>query len=143
MSDIILSGDFTVFYTADNARKQIKWTGGATTTRTTNELYSACQDLFDELTQLDDGSPMSAQTPTEYTIGAIDASDTVPWFIDDETIQHLTGGAIKTALWTRITGTQAGIVRVAVSANTSIVYGYWQHHNRNTGRHIDWCTGRF
>jgi hypothetical protein len=123
MSDIILGGDLTVYYTADNSRKQLKWTGSAAGTRTTNEIYSAIQDLFDELTQLDDGIPMSAQTPTEYTIGAIDASDTVPWFIDDETIQHMKGGAIKTALWTRITGTQAGIVKIAVSANTSIVYG--------------------
>lgn len=123
--DVILSGDFSVYYSADNARKQIKWTGSATGTRTTNELYSALQDLFDELTQLDDGSPMSAQTPTEYTIGAIDASDTVPWFIDDETIQHLKGGAIKTNLWTRITGTQAGIVKVKLqgAGTNSIVYG--------------------
>lgn len=123
MSDVILSGDFTVYYTADANRKQIKWTGGATTTRSANELYSALQDLFDELTQLDDGSPMSAQTPTEYTIGAIDASDTVPWFIDDETIQHITGGAIKTAKWERISTVQAGLVQIAVSANAAIVYG--------------------
>lgn len=123
MADVILGGDFTVYYTADAARKQIKWTGAAATTRTANELYSALQDLFDELSQLDDGSPMSAQTPTEYTIGAIDASDTVPWFIDDETIQRITGGAIKTAKWERIQGIQAGIVQIAVSANAAIVYG--------------------
>lgn len=66
---------------------------------------------------------MSAQTPTQYTIGAIDASDIVPWFIDDETIQHLTGGALSTSKWTRITTTQPGIVKVLCSANTSIVYG--------------------
>lgn len=122
MADVILGGDFTVFYTADNNRKQIKWTGSATGTRSANALYSALQDLFDELAQLDDGIPMSAQTPTEYTIGAIDASDNVPWFIDDETIQRITGGAIKTNLWTRTTGTNPGIIKVAVSANTSIVY---------------------
>lgn len=123
MSDVILSGDVTVYYTADNSRKQIKWSGSASGTRTVNQLYSALQDLFDELSQLDDGTPMSAQTPTQYTIGAIDASDLTPWFIDDETIQHLTGGAITTSLWTRITGTQPGIIRVALSANAAIVYG--------------------
>lgn len=123
MSDTILSGDFTVFYLSDNSRKQIKWTGAGTNTYSVNQLYSALQDLFDELAQLDDGIPMSAQTPTEYTIGAIDASDTVPWFIDDETIQHLKGGALQTKLWTRITGTQPGIIKVRCSANTSIVYG--------------------
>ena len=123
MSDVILSGDFTVYYTADNNRKQIKWSGSATGTRTVNELYTAVQDLFDELTQLDDGSPLSAQTPVQLTIGAIDASDTVPWFIDDETIQHITGGAITTAGWTRIQGTQPGIVKLTLSANSAIVYG--------------------
>lgn len=122
MSDTILGGDFTVYYLSDNNRKQIKWTGSATGTRTANELYSALQDLFDELGQLDDGTPMSAQTPTEYTIGAIDASDIVPWFIDDETIQHITGGAIQTRLWTRITTLQPGIVKVRCSANTDLVY---------------------
>lgn len=123
MSDVILSGNFTVYYTADNNRKQIKWTGTATSTNTANQLYSALQDLFDELNQMDDGTPMSAQTPVQYTIGAIDSSDIVPWFIDDETIQHVTGGAITTSKWTRITGTQPGIVKVTCSANTSIVYG--------------------
>lgn len=123
MADTILGGDFTVYYTADNSRKQIKWTGSATGTRTVNELYSALQDLFDELAQMDDGVPMSAQTPTEYTIGAIDASDKTPWFIDDETIQHIKSGAIKTNLWTRITGTQAGIIKLTLSANSAIVYG--------------------
>lgn len=124
MADTILSGDFTVYYTSDNNRKQIKWSGSATVpTYTVNQLYSALQDLFDELAQLDDGTPMSAQTPTEYTIGAIDASDNIPWFIDDETIQRLKGGALKTNLWTRITGTQPGIIKVKCSANTSIVYG--------------------
>lgn len=122
MSDTILSGDFTVYYGADNGRKQIKWSG-STGTYTVNQLYSALQDLFDELAQIDDGVPMSAQTPTEYTIGSIDPSDLIPWFIDNETTQHLKGGAIKTSLWTRITGTQAGIVKVTCSANTDIVYG--------------------
>lgn len=122
MSDTILGGDFTVYYLSDNNRKQIKWTGSATGTRTANQLYSALQDLFDELGQIDDGSPMSAQTPTEYTIGAIDASDIVPWFIDDETIQHITSGAIQTRLWTRITTLQPGIVRVRCSANTDLTY---------------------
>jgi hypothetical protein len=68
--------------------------------------------------------PMSAQTPTEYTIGAIDASDIVPWFIDDETIQHITAGAIQTRLWTRITTLQPGIVKVRCSANTDLTYSH-------------------
>jgi hypothetical protein len=122
MADTILAGDFTVYYSAENRRKQIMWTGSATGTRTVNQLYSALQDLFDELTQMDDGVPMSAQTPTEYTIGIIDAGDKDPWFIDRSTVEHLTGGALKTASWDRATNTNTGILKI-VCNNTSIVSG--------------------
>jgi hypothetical protein len=127
MSDLILGGDFKVYYEAENRQKRIVWNGSATGTRSVNELYSALQDLFDELTQLDDGSPMSAQTPTEYTIGIIDTGDKNPWFIDRTTVEHLYGGALKTASWKRDipgngTTTNTGIVRVFCN-NTSIVEG--------------------
>lgn len=122
MADTILSGDFTVYYSAENRRKQIMWTGSATGTRTVNQLYSALQDLFDELTQMDDGVPMSAQTPTEYTIGIIDAGDKDPWFIDRTTVEHLTGGALKTASWDRVTTTNTGVLKI-ICNNTSIVSG--------------------
>ncbi|KKP72465.1 MAG: hypothetical protein UR68_C0015G0026 [Candidatus Roizmanbacteria bacterium GW2011_GWA2_35_19] len=122
MSDTILSGDFTVYYSAENRQKRIVWTGSATGTRTVNQLYSALQDLFDELTQLDDGVPMSAQTPTEYTIGIVDPGDKDPWFIDRTTVEHLTGGALKTASWDRVQDSNVGIVKV-VCNNTSIVSG--------------------
>ena len=126
MSDTILSGDFTVYYGAENRQKRIVWTGSDTGTRTINELYSALQDLFDELTQMDDGVPMSAQTPTEYTIGIIDTGDKDPWFIDRTTVEHLYGGALKTAEWQRDlpgdgTG-NVGIVKVTCN-NTNIVAG--------------------
>jgi len=128
MADTILGGDFSIYYEAENRQKRIEWSGGATT-RTANELYSALQDQFDELAQMDDGSPMSAQTPTEYTIGIIDAGDDDPWFIDRTTVEHITGGAIKTASWKRDlpgdgTG-NTGIVRIAytVGAGTDFVTG--------------------
>lgn len=122
MSHTILSDDFTVYYSAENRQKRIVWTGSATGTRTVNQLYSALQDLFDELTQMDDGVPMSAQTPTEYTIGIIDSGDKDPWFIDRTTVEHLTGGALKTASWDRVTGSNVGIARVTCN-NTDIVSG--------------------
>jgi hypothetical protein len=112
MSDTILSGDFTVYYLAENRQKRIVWTGSATGTRTVNELYSALADLLDELNQMDDGSVMSAQTPTEYTIGIIDPSDKDPWFIDRTSVEHLKGGALKTNGWARVTTTNTGIVRI-------------------------------
>lgn len=123
MSDTILAGDFTVYYEAETRRKAIKWSGLATGTRTVNELYSALQDLFDDLTQMDDGSPMSAQTPTEYTIGIIDASDDDPWFIDRDSVEHLTGGAVKTASWLRAEGTNTGIVRMNYTQTVALVAG--------------------
>jgi len=61
-------------------------------TYTSRQLYSYLQDTFDELGQMDDTVPMSAQTPTEFTM--INS-----WFIDDESTKFLTGGAISTSAW--------------------------------------------
>jgi hypothetical protein len=61
-----------------------------TTTYTTRALYSFVQDTFDELGNMDDTVPMSAQTPTEFTL--ING-----WFIDDESVKFLTGGALQTS----------------------------------------------
>ena len=121
MSATILSGDFTVYYLDENRQKRLEYTGSGTT-YTVNELYSALQDHFDELTQLDDGTPMSAQTPTEYTIGIIDSGDNDPWFIDKTSVEYLTGGAIKTASWLRAETTNTGIIKLTVD-NTNIVSG--------------------
>lgn len=59
---------------------------------TTNELYSALQDRFDEPDMMDQLVPMSAQTPTEYTM--ING-----WFIGNRDTEFLTGGAIQTSGW--------------------------------------------
>jgi hypothetical protein len=120
MSDSILGGDFTVYYGDDNRKKYIRWTGAASGTRTVNELYSALQDLFDEQGQMEDGIPMSAQTPVEYTVGIIDSGDLDPWYIPYETMQHLTGGAVKTAGWTSVVSSNVGIIVVPVTANAIV-----------------------
>jgi len=122
MSDTVLSGRWTVYYGSENRQKRIKWTGGSAEPDTVKSLYLALMDLFDELNQMDDGVPISAQTPTEYTIGIIDPGDKDPWFIDKESTEHLKGGALKTASWKRVTGSNVGIVKV-VCNNTSIVAG--------------------
>lgn len=114
MADTILSGRWVVYYEAENRQKRI-WRDTAispTTTDTVNALYSALQNHFDELGQMDDGVPMSAQTPTEYTIGIIDAGDKDPWFIDRTSVEYLTGGALKTAQWDRADGTNTGIIKL-------------------------------
>ena len=70
---------------------------------TVNELYSFLQDIFDEPGQMDDPVPMSAQTPTQYTI--------LPeWFIDDNSMKALYGGSIQTSGWTK--SGAAGITQV-------------------------------
>ena len=120
MSDTILSGDFTIYYMDDNRQKRIEWTGSASGTRTVNALYSALQDWFDEPGQMDDGIPMSAQTPVEYTIGCIDSGDTEPWYIGYETMQHLTGGAVRTTGWLHVDSTSVGVIVVPVTANTLV-----------------------
>src|SRR3989344_549430 len=127
MADSILSGRWFVYYGAENRQKRITrdTTVTPTVTDTVNALYSALQNQFDELTQMDDGVPMSAQTPTEYTIGIIDAGDKDPWFIDRTSVEYLQGGAIKTASWKRNplvgdgTGT-IGIVQIKYTATTNL-----------------------
>src|SRR3990170_4445241 len=92
---------FNVYYSAENRQKRIEWVTGGTGNgfANINRLYSSLQDLFDELGQMDDGTVMSAQTPTEYTIGIIDSGDNDPWFIDRVSVEHLTGGALRTSSW--------------------------------------------
>lgn len=124
MADTILTGDITVNYSDDNRWKSLNWSGSATQTYPLNTVYSALQDLFDETGQMDDGTVMSAETPTEYTIGIIDSGDTDPWYVTYELMEHIAGtstlraGALRTSSWTRATGTNIGIVVVPVTANT-------------------------
>ena len=118
MADTILAGDITVNYIDDNRSKYLEWTGSATGTRTVNEMYSALGTLFDNTPQGDNATPMSAETPVEYTVGIIDANDNDPWFMQYELAQHLTGGAIRSSGWTRTEGSATGIVVVSVTSNT-------------------------
>jgi len=121
MSDTILGGDFTIYWLDENRQKHIEWTGTATGTRSVNELYSALMNLQDQSTTGDDATFMSAETPTEYTVGIIDANDNNPAYIQYEAVQHLTGGAIKTSGWTRTPGSATGIVVVPVTNSTNTI----------------------
>jgi len=62
----------------------------STTVYSVNALYSYLMDYFDELTLMDDTIPMSAQTPTSYTM-------TNGWYIQEALTQFLDGGAIQTS----------------------------------------------
>lgn len=80
----MIQDDFTIDY----VNKRIYHSSG-TTVYTVNALYSYLMDTFDELEQMDDEIPMTAQTPTEYTL-------VNGWFMDDDSFKYLKGGAIKT-----------------------------------------------
>ena len=118
MSQTILGGNFTIYFLSENRQKRIDWSGAGTGTNTAKELYSALQDAFDEATILSEGTVMSAQTPVEYTIGSIDAGELDPWYIGYETMEHITGVAIKTSGWTHTDGSAVGIVTIPVTSNT-------------------------
>lgn len=88
-----IGDDFTIDYT----NKRIYHSAG-TTIYSVNALYSYLQNTFDELDQMDDPIPMSAQTPTEYTL--ING-----WFMNEaregspsrNCFEFLKGGAIQTS----------------------------------------------
>jgi hypothetical protein len=90
-----IQDDFTIDY----VNRRITYTTAFVEDRppsiyTVNELYSFLQDTFDEPAQMDDPIPMSAQTPTQYTL-------LYPWFIDNESMKALYGGSIQTSSWTK------------------------------------------
>lgn len=86
-----IENDFAVDYT----NKRIHHVSG-TTVYTVNALYTWLMDLFDEVVQMDNPVPMSAQTPNAYTL--ING-----WFLDigEGSFAHkyLKEGAIETDGW--------------------------------------------
>jgi hypothetical protein len=86
-----IGDDFDIDYVNQRVYNKRAWgLDGTNTVYTVNALYSWLMDTFDELAQMDNPVPMSAQTPTEYTF-------INQWFIDDESVKYLLGGAIKTS----------------------------------------------
>jgi hypothetical protein len=90
-----IADDWTINY----GTQEISHTSGSTV-YTCNEMYSWLMDTFDELGQLDDDVPMSAQTPTAYSL--ING-----WaFSADSDYEYLSGGAINDTtnddLWANI-----------------------------------------
>jgi len=135
MSSVILT-NWTVFYSDDapagsSGYKQIKWTGAGapeSNTNTVNELYSALADLFSIAAQnnANDTIPTLAVTPTVYNIGTIDQRDQEAWFIDPDSVKHLTSGSLQTVGWTRVVDADAnlgtpGILKVPYTGGTPFV----------------------
>ena len=113
--------------TTDGGHNQLIWTG---TTGVTDlqDLYSAIQDLMDNETAgvgdfMAFGTPMRAITPVGFNIGQIESNDPNAWFIDPESIKHITGGGIQTEGWTYETGVSKGIFKVSCSSLGTVVAG--------------------
>ncbi len=79
--------DWSINYTY----KAITHSSGSTIYSVRN-LYTWVMDQVDASGTIDDSVPMTAQTPTEFTL-------TNGWFIDDTSTQFLNGGAIQTSGW--------------------------------------------
>ena len=79
---------------------------------TVNELYSFLQDTFDEPGQMDDPIPMSAQTPTQYTL-------LYPWFIDYNTVKALYSGSLQTSSWTKSAAEGITVMKYAAASTTA------------------------
>lgn len=110
-------------WTIDYAAKTITHTSG-TTVYTALALYSWLQDVFDDLSQLDDDEPMSAQTPTAFTL--ING-----WSIPAASFEFLSGGAVTDTtnddLWSNmftLGGIESG-TNMIVEQNGGIVAQYW------------------
>ena len=122
----MIQDDFTINY----GTKRVSHTAG-TTVYTANALYSWLQDTFDELGQMDDPVPMSAQTPTAY-------SWINGWaFNSDTDYNYINGGAINDTtnndLWANIytLGTIEAGTQTYVEQDGNVLTSWW-----GTG-HID------
>jgi hypothetical protein len=82
-----IASDFSIDY----VNKRI-YHSANTNLYTVNELYTWLMSTFDDIGQMDDQVPITAQTPTEYTL-------VNGWFMDDDSIKYLYGGAIQTSGW--------------------------------------------
>jgi hypothetical protein len=92
MSSTILGGDVTVYFLTDNNQLRWEWTGAADGTRTMNEVYSASKTLEALSAQMSERIWLTAQTPVDYT--------TVNgYFVDDTTMEHMTGGTNQSSGW--------------------------------------------
>ena len=82
-----IADDFTIDYVTQRI-----YHSSGTTIYTLNQLYSYFTLTFDDDLQMDDLPPMSAQTPTAFTMEN-------SWFIDNTSLRYLNGGSLTTLGW--------------------------------------------
>ena len=76
---------------------------------TVQALYSALMNEFDNSTEMDDKVPMSAQTPTEFSL--ING-----WHIPESSMDYLSGGSIQTIGYDAAVGTNADPIYVLTAS---------------------------
>lgn len=89
-----VAADFTI-----NTARRLIYHSAGTTVYTVNELYSYLMLYFDSSSTIDDTIPMTAQTPTAYTL-------TNGWFISQlyyPSFRYLKEGSITTIGWDALT----------------------------------------
>jgi hypothetical protein len=76
---------------------------------TVQALYSGLANEFDNSTEMDDKVPMSAQTPTEFSL--ING-----WHIPEDSMSYLSGGSIQTIGYDAAVGTNADPIYVLTAS---------------------------
>ncbi len=110
----LLDGDITIYDFSENRQGRIVWTGANTGTRTLRELYSAIQKAWDDQGNMDQPTPIRAVTPTQYQIQGLQDK---PFFVDDVTAEHLTGGSLFSQGW--VSGTNEYILIIGADFTTA------------------------
>lgn len=123
----MISDDFT-FTGLGTGSPKISHVAG-TTVYTANALYSYCQDAFDELDHLSYDVPMSAQTPTAYSV--INSYD----FNASTDTRYLKGGSITVNpggsetiyanIYTLGSDADIGSITLFIEQNGSVITGWW------------------
>lgn len=110
-------------WTLDYGAKTITRTGG-TGVDAVLDLYSFVMDTLDELAQMDDTVPMSAQTPTAFSL-------VNGWTIAAASYQYLRGGSVNDTtnndLWANVytIGTIEAGTQVYIEQNGAILSPWW------------------
>lgn len=116
----------------DTSTKQIKHNTG-TARITVNALYSEVMDEFDNSGQMDDTVPMSAQTPTEYTL--ING-----WtFLADSDLGYLYGGSVVVQKATTDRDVWANFYTLGTIESDGVVF--WFQNAATIAVHPGYTTG--
>ena len=121
-----IDADFTIDYV--NKRIRRADSPGSTDVYLVNDLYSWLQNVFDDLDQMDDDVPMSAQTPTEYTL-------VNGWIVLEECIPFLKQGAIQTVGW------NASTYAYGIRVFEFLASGYVSAVTGDIGREVGYSGG--